>query len=180
MFVINECRAQNSQAQTKTNDNYTVQYLIVFNNKNEILMMKNGLGWHTPAIRSDKPQAIREAMDSLSHTLGLRISNIKLSGVYTHKFRGVPDHPEVSFRTYYTALYQAGSINQLPGKGVEYYWIQTDKALPLLHFEFMKQQIRPILRDREKVWGGTFLITWEKNQFKNSEIIENVYQLGGS
>ncbi|WP_129716173.1 NUDIX hydrolase [Pedobacter sp. SYP-B3415] len=143
-------------------------------------MMKNKLGWHMPALRSEKPQGIREALDSLAKAIGVRISNINLSGLYTHKFRGLPDHPEVSFRTYYTATYLSGKISQPADKNTEYHWVEANKALPLLHFDFMKQQIGPILREPKKVWGGTFLINWENDQFKNSEIIENIYQLGGN
>ncbi|WP_163396459.1 NUDIX hydrolase [Flavobacterium limi] len=171
--------AQNTSVISVKTDNYTVQFLIIFNDKKEILMMRNQLGWHIPAMRSDKPQAIREAIDSLAATIGLKIRHIKLSGLYTHKFQGVKDHPEVSYRSYFTADYVNGSIVQPEDKNIEYSWISIKEAPAVFHFDFMKKQTIPILKNRKKVWGGTFLIVWEDEKLKGSEITENIYELGG-
>ncbi|WP_426485215.1 NUDIX hydrolase [Flavobacterium sp. 2] len=121
-------------------DNYTVQLLIIFNDKKEILMMRNQFGWHTPAMRSDKPQAIRESIDSLAATIGLKIKHIKLSGLYTHKFQGVKDHTEVSYRSYFTADYDEGSILQPEDKNIQYRWISIKEVSAMFHFDFMKNR----------------------------------------
>lgn len=63
-------------------DNYTIQYLIVRNDKDEVLLQKNKAGWHTLVIRSNKNQSINEAMDSLANSVGLTINFLRLAGMY--------------------------------------------------------------------------------------------------
>lgn len=179
LFFFSFCLAQSDNSVTKKTDNYTVQFLIVFNAKKEILMMKNQLGWHTPALRSDKPQAIREAMDSLASSIGLKIKNIRLGGLYTHKFQGVQDHPEVSFRSHYTADYVSGDILNPENKNIEYQWIPIKNAVSKFYFDFIRLQTAPILKNRKKIWGGTFLIIWEGEKLKGTKLIEDIYELGG-
>jgi hypothetical protein len=80
-------------------DNYTVQYLIIYNEQNKVLLQKNKSGWHTIAIRSNENQSIKEALDSLARSIGLSIDFLKLAGLYTYKFQGLPDHKQVSEAT---------------------------------------------------------------------------------
>lgn len=171
-------------AAAKPVDNYTVQYLLIFNKKNELLMMKNDLGWHTLAVRSNKPQSIKETMDSLAGSLGIKINQLKIAGVYTHKFEGLPDHPEVSLRTHYTArLIENESSESLKNgiksglPGIEYKWVPKQEALSKLHFDFLRLQTEPILKKPEKVWGGTFLIVWEDGILKSTRVVEPIYPL---
>lgn len=175
-FILN---AQSVPAKEK--DNYTVQYLIVSNQKNEVLLMKNKLGWHTPAIRSNRAQSIKESLDSLAENIGIKIKDIRLSGLYVHKFEGLDDHPEISFRSHYTSQlndekdYQ--KIRTSSNADIEYHWVNKDDVQSLLHFDFLRAQTLPILESPSKVWGGTFLIIWKDDELQGSKIIEPIHIL---
>ncbi len=169
--------ADSGIAVAKKADNYTIQYLLVFNDNKELLMMKNKLGWHTPVIRSNEPLAIREAMTGLAASIGLTIQDIRLAGLYTHKFEGVPDHPEVCFRSHYTARYVSSGIRQPQQGETTYHWVPVKDCLEKFHFEFLRQQTAPILKDPKKVWGGTFLISWDGDTYKGSKVLEDIYVL---
>jgi hypothetical protein len=165
------------QEPIKKIDNYTVQYLVILNNKSEMLLQKNEAGWHTPVIRSNKNQSITEAMDSLAGSVGLRIHSLKLSGLYTYKFEGLPDHPESSFRMHFTARLKDGQLIQPTDPGRSYQWVPVKEAIQKLTFESLKLETSQILTYPEKVWGGTFLITWKDDQFIGSKVIEKLYPL---
>lgn len=176
-FAFTPATDSSTTAAVKKIDNYTIQYLIIFNDKQEILMMKNKLGWHTPVIRSNEPLAIREALEGLAGSIGLQVKDIRLGGLYTHKFEGLPDHPEVCFRSHYTATYVSGGIRQPEQGETSYHWIPVKDCLDKFHFGFLREQTAPILNDRTKVWGGTFLISWEGDTYKGSRVLEAIYVL---
>lgn len=163
--------------EAKKADNYTVQFLLVANGNKEMLMMKNSTGWHLPAIRSNESQSVKEAMDSLAKSMGLGIRDLKLAGLYTHKFEGLPDHNEISFRTHYSATLKSGKIIQPVDTAKYFQWMPVEEALPKFHFEFLRQQVEPILRQPGKVWGGSFLIIWKGDKYMGSRVLEKPYVL---
>lgn len=165
------------QEPIKKTDNYTVQFLIIVNSKNEVLLQKNDAGWHTLALRSNKSQSITEAMDSLAGSVGLRIHSLKLSGLYTYKFEGLPDHPESSFRMHFTAKLKDGELIQPTDPGRLYQWVPLKEAIQKLTFESLKLETSQILASPGKIWGGTFLITWKNDTFIGSKVIEKLQPL---
>lgn len=181
LVLICSCALNAQSLQAEEKDNYTVQYLIVFNQKNEILLMKNKLGWHTPAMRSNTPQSIKESLESMADNIGIKIRDIRLSGVYVHKFEGLTNHPEVSIRSHYTAQVIDEKENSAKPRssaaGMEYHWVDKEKVLSLLHFDFLRQQTHPILDSPAKVWGGTFSIIWKDDVFQGSKILEPIHVL---
>lgn len=181
-FAIQFTFAQDSRKviqrqEAKKTDNYTVQYLIVFNERKEILLQKNNAGWHTLAMRSTESQSIKEAMDSLAKSAGLTIHSLKLAGLYTYKFEGLPDHRQVSFRTHYTAELNSGNLIKSAGSDREYHWVPVKEAMDKLTFESLKLETSQILKYPEKIWGGTFLIIWKDDKFVGSRVLEEPYPL---
>jgi hypothetical protein len=166
-----------TQEEIKKVDNYTVQYLIISNNKNEVLLQKNNAGWHTLAIRSNENQSIREAMDSLAHTVGIKISDLRLAGLYAYKFEGLPDHQAVSFRTHYTSRAIGGELMQPKDPQREYKWVPINEAMKKITFESLRLETSQILKNPKKVWGGTFLIMWQGDKFLGSRVLEPPYVL---
>ncbi len=161
----------------KRNDNYTVQYLIVCNAKNEVLLQKNNAGWHTFAIRSNESQSVHEAMDSLANTLGLRIASLNLVGLYVYKFEGLPDHKEASFRMHFRAELAGGRLVQPTETDREYRWFTINEAIEKITFESLKLETSQILNNPQKIWGGTFLIRWKDGKFLGSRVLEEPYSL---
>jgi hypothetical protein len=127
-----------AQETVKKKDNYTVQYLSIFNENDEILLQKNQSGWHTIAMRSTEEQSIKEAMDSLANSIGLTVHSLKLGALYTYKFEGLPDHREVSFRTHFTAKLKNGSLIQPASADKTYHWISVKDAIDKITFESLK------------------------------------------
>ncbi|SHM63209.1 hypothetical protein SAMN05444266_109260 [Chitinophaga jiangningensis] len=175
LFALHTGTAHAQEATKK--DNYTVQFLLVYNEHHQLLMMHNAMGWHMPAVRSNDSLDIREALHQLAGTLGLTLENIRLAGLYTHKFEGLPDHKELSFRTYYTAKLKSGTLKQPPASNIYYEWMAPQEGLPKLHFEFMRQQLTPIVTQPGKVWGGTYLIVWKDDNYVGSKELEAPYLL---
>lgn len=162
-------------------DNYTVYRLIVFNEKDEILMLKNKAGWHTPALRSNESLSIKEAMNGLANSLGLTIDPPKLAAVYTYKFEGLPGHRQVSFRTHFTARLKGGKLLQPSSSSGEtdgeYFWMSVKDAMGKITFDSLKLETKQILENPKKIWGGSFLIIWKDDVYIGSKILEEPYPL---
>lgn len=137
-------------------DNYTIQYLIVLNEKGEMLLQKNKSGWHTLALRSNENQSIKEALDSLANSIGLTIHSLKLAALYTYKFEGLPDHKAVSFRTHYTAKLKTGKLIQSFPSDRELHWVPVKEALEKITFESLKLETSQILKRPETIDGRFF------------------------
>ena len=165
------------QEPIKKTDNYTVQYLIILNEKGEVLLQRNKAGWHTLGIRSNENQSVKEALDSLARSIGLIIHTVKLAGLYTYKFEGLPDHKEVSFRTHFTARLKSGKLIQPNDVDREYRWTSTKEAMEKITFESLKLETSQILKSPKTIWGGSFLIIWKDDKFMGSRVLEEPYSL---
>ena len=159
----------------KRADNYTIQRLIVFNDKKEILMEKYWGGWQTPALRSNQNQSLREGLDSMATAMGISTEPVKLAGIITYKYEGLPDHKEVSYRTHYTAKYKSG--NPIKTKDKEYHWLPIKEALEKISMEALKIETTQIVNNPKVVWGGSFLLTYKDDKLQTLKLIEEFYPL---
>lgn len=164
----------------KKTDNYTIQRLIIFNNEKEILLEKGKNGWMTPALRSNENLSLKEGLDSLAKAIGVSIKIIKLSGVYTYKFKGLPDHKEVSYRTHYTARYISGNLTQPRQPDREYKWFNIKEALENISNEALKAETSQIIKYPETLWGGSFLYTYTNDTLESLKMTEDFYSLSGN
>jgi hypothetical protein len=164
-------------ATVKLADNYTIQRLIVYNDKKEILMEKNWSGWQTPALRSNQNQSLKEGIDSMAKTIGISIDPIKLSGIFTYKYEGLPDHKEVSYRTHYSAKYKSGELIQTKDK--EYKWIPIKEAIDKIGMEALKSETNQIVTNPKTIWGGSFLLTYKDGKLQTLNLVEPFYPLSG-
>lgn len=160
----------------KKPDNYTIQRLIVFNYKKEVLLEKGKNGWMTPALRSNENQSLKEGLDSLAKAIGISIKTLKLAGIYTYKFIGLPDHKEVSYRTHYTAKYVSGNLAQ-PTPDRAYKWFTVTEALETIDNEALKAETAQIIKYPETVWGGSFLYTYVNDTLESLKMTEDFYSL---
>ncbi|WP_242107908.1 NUDIX hydrolase [Luteimonas aquatica] len=145
-------------------DNYTVQRLIVSNGRGEVLLERNANGWMTPAIRANRRQSVREALDALAAGMGLRIDAVRLAGLFTYKFQETPPdpaHAAVSFRAHYTARVAGGALAQPKEDGREYRWIAEDEAAKKIGIEPLRTETAQILRHPDTLWGGSFLLVFD-------------------
>jgi hypothetical protein len=159
----------------KRADNYTIQRLIIFNNKKEILMEKYWGGWQTPALRSNQNQSLKEGLDSMATAIGISIEPVKLAGIITYKYEGLPDHKEVSYRTHYTAKYKSGE--PIKTKDKEYHWLSIKEALEKISMEALKIETTQIVNHPKVVWGGSFLLTYKDDKLQTLKLVEDFYPL---
>jgi hypothetical protein len=161
----------------KKADNYTIQRLIVFNTQNEILLEKGRNGWMTPSLRSNENQTLREGLDSLAKAIGISVKILKLSGLYTYKFKDLPDHKEVSYRTHYTAEYISGELIQPTQPDKEYKWIKVNDAIESISNTALKAETNQIIKFPNTLWGGSFLYTYKDGKLESIKMTEDFYSL---
>ncbi len=158
-------------------DNYTIQWLIVFNSKKEILLMKDKYGWKTPVLRSNENLSLKEGIDSLVKPIGISIDKLSLTGLTTYKYSGLKDNQVVSFRSYYTAKLKDGKIIQPKDNEKEYKWLSINEALQKIEMQPLKTELEQILKNPKKIWGGSFVMIFEEEKFKTFKQTEPFYEL---
>ncbi len=170
--------AKKDEPQKKT-DNYTIQWLLIFNEKNEVLMLKDKFGWKTPVLRSNENQSVNEGLEGLATAIGISIDKIRLAGLFTYKYSGLPDHKVVSFRSHYSAKLKSGKVIQPKDGNSEYIWIPTKEAANKIEMESLKMEIAQIISYPKTIWGGSFLLIFKDEKFQSIEILEKFYPLSG-
>jgi hypothetical protein len=186
-FLHNLVNAQDSSkmpiAKTfiKKTDNYTIQRLIVFNSKKEILMQRNRFGWFTPSIRSNENQSLKEGLDSLAKAIGIIIEPVKLAGIFTYKYDGLSDHVGVvSYRTHYSTKYISGELIQyIDSKDSTrlYKWMPVKEALAVISMQALKEETTQIIQNPKKIWGGSFLLSYKNDVLQSIKKLEEFYSL---
>lgn len=177
IFAQETAKASPTQQEViKKADNYTIQRLIIYKG-NQILLEKGQNGWMTPALRSNENQSLKEGLDSLAKAIGLTVKIVKLSGVYTYKFKNLPDHKEVSYRTHYTAKYLSGEVIQPKQADREYKWFAIKDVVDNIPNEALKKETAQILMYPNTLWGGSFLHTFKDGEFENVVMTEDFYPL---
>lgn len=182
-YVISEEEYKEANIITKINepikkiDNYTIQWLIVFNAKKEILLMKDKYGWKTPVLRSNENLSLKEGIDSLVKPIGISIHKLNLAGLTTYKYSGLKDNQVVSYRSYYTAKLKGKEILQPVDKEKEYKWFTINDAVKTIEMQPLKTELEQILNNPKKVWGGSFIMIFEDEKFKTFKQIEPFYEL---
>ena len=171
------------QVVAKKVDNYTIQRLIVSNDKGEMLMQKNKFGWFTPSIRSNENQSLKEGLDSLATAIGIKIGQIKLSGIFSYKYNGLSDHiGVVSYRTHYSTKYKSGELIQPKDPKDttrEFRWIKINDAIEMINMSALKEETRQIIKYPKEIWGGSYLLNFENETFKSADLVEKFYSLSG-
>lgn len=176
MFAQDSSKTIPQPAAVKKADNYTIQRLLIFKG-DQILLEKGPNGWMTPALRSNENQSLKEGLDSLAKAIGLSIRLIKLSGLYTYKFIGLPDHKEVSYRTHYTAKYISGELVTSKQPDKMYKWVAIKNAVDSISNEALKAETSQILNYPKVLWGGSFLYTYKSGKLESIKMTENFYPL---
>lgn len=167
-------------AQDSNQDSYTIQRLIIYNQKGEILLEKHQNGWMTPALRHQSKESINQGLSNLAAEFGLKVSPPKLAGIFLF----IAEYkPQSSFRQHYFAHVVEGEI-KLPEDKLDVQWFSPHKAVEMMSMPDAK--LIPAVRDMtqhllefpEIVWGGSFSL-WKENGKTQYKVIENFYPLTG-
>ena len=179
IFIIFVCLSFNTSAAENNIDSYTIQRLIITNEKGEILLEKNAFGWMTPALRHNSKVTIKDGLSNLAAEFGLIVSNPKIAGI----FMSLSGYKPVShFRQHYRSNYKEG-ILIVPKNRLNAQWFPIGKAIKMMSLPDTKapfsirDMTQQILNYPEVIWGGTFLINKEDGKFVY-ELVERFYPLG--
>lgn len=163
-------------AQETGNDTYTIQRLIIENDKEEILLEKHKNGWMTPALRQNKAVSIQQGLQDLANEFGLEISNLTLVG----KFMFIPKYKKkASVREHYIANKIAGKL-KIPTEKLDVQWFSKEKAIEMMSLPdakligAVKDMMQQVLDNPTNVSGGTFLL-WKENGKTQYKLIEEFY-----
>ena len=160
-------------AQETGNDSYTIQRLIIFNEKGEVLLEKNNFGWMTPALRHNSKVSINQGLTDLAAEFGVQISRPELSGI----FMFISDYKPISqFRQHYSAKLNGGALS-IPENRLDVQWVSTGRAIELMSLPETKAPLairdmtQQILNYPEIIWGGTYLLSKENEKitYKTTE-----------
>jgi hypothetical protein len=162
------------------NDSYTIQRLIIFNEKGEVLLQKHRNGWTTPALRHNTETTINEGLANLARDFGLEISTPQLHGnfMFFHS-----DNKKPSFRQHYTCKITGGEV-QKADDILDVQWfakrIAVQKMLEpdAIIVPAVGEMTAHILKYPKIIWGGSYLLVKEEGKKTQSEIVENFYPIG--
>ncbi len=168
----------NSFAQETGNDSYTIQRLLIYNQKGEVLLEKNNFGWMTPALRHNSKTTIKNGLMNLASEYGLKVSSPKIAGI----FMFMADYKPISqFRQHFSCNIVDGKL-KVPENKKGAQWFSISKAIEMMSLPDTKAPL--VIRDMTKqllyypeiIWGGTFLLS--KNNGKISyKTVEEFYPM---
>ncbi len=165
-------------AQETGNDSYTIQRLIIYNSKGEVLLEKNDFGWMTPALRHNSKTTISDGLMRLASEFGLKISSPKIAGI----FMFMTDYKPISqFRQHYYSNVIDGKL-KVPENKTDAQWFSVSKAIEMMSLPDTKAPL--VIRDMTKqllyypeiVWGGTYLLSKKEGKIEY-KTIENFYPI---
>ena len=173
MMVLTSSISQNNNT-----DSYTIQRLIIYNEKGEILLEKHKNGWMTPALRHNSKISTKKGLESLAEDFGLTISIPKLAGI----FMFIPDYkPKSSFRQHYTSKLIGGKL-RLPEGKLDAQWFPPHKVIEMMSqpdaklIFAVRDMTKHILNFPDVIWGGTYRL-WKENEKTKYEMIDNFYPI---
>ena len=167
-----------SSAQETGNDSYTIQRLLIYNQKGEVLLEKNDFGWMTPALRHNSKTTIKDGLMNLASEYGVKVSSPKIVGV----FMFISDYKPISqFRQHYSCNFVDGEL-KAPENKKDVQWFSISKAIQMMSLP--DTEAPPVIRDMTKhllyypeiIWGGTFLLS-KKDGKISYQAVENFYPL---
>lgn len=152
--------------------NFTVKRLLIFNDRNEVLMEKVESNWYPPSLVFYKRQHIKESLDSLSNTYGIKTKGLQLRAYLSFKYEY---HPYATLRPYYTVNYISGDI-VIPEDREDVKWMPIKDAVKKTPVESMKMIIEKITTSPDVVWGGTFMV-YRKGEEHHARLEEPLFPL---
>lgn len=155
----------------------TFHRLLVFNNQNELMVVKvkNSNRWVTPGWYQDNRLTIKDGLNELAGSYGIKITAPTLRGVFTLR---TDQNSEISTRLVYSTKIESGTI-KAPEIIEEIRWLNTTKAMELITFPHINAQLDQITKFPGTVWGGSQLMYQENGVYK-SKTTEMFYPLANT
>ena len=168
VFLFFECAySQNDQSTHRDpTHNFTMQRLLILNDKGEMLMCKEDYVWAPPSGMYSQRQYVKEGLDSIAQAYGIKIAAPNLHGYFSYKY---DYHPYATLRSYYVADYVSGEL-KLPSGMDDVKWMPIAEAVAKTTVTSIKQSIQQILEFPDTLWGGSFMVSREKKGHPTKQI----------
>jgi len=156
--------------------NKTVIRLTILNENGDVLMKKSDYGWMTIATFHTQRQNINEVIDSLSNLYGIVIAKPHLRGVFTYKYTF---KASADIRQVYEAKYIKGDLESVKGNH-NLIWLPKEEAIEKLKetVPSLGEMTQKTLDFPNAIWGGSFLLSRDKDDKLNSQMTESFHPLG--
>ncbi|MEN1785571.1 MAG: hypothetical protein AAGF77_10565 [Bacteroidota bacterium] len=163
IVLISKMHAQEAEAETwghqDPTHNFSMQRLIVLNENNEMLMVRESYVWVPPALLYDKQEYVLENLQRLAKDYGIETTSPELRGLFAFKY---DYHPYASLRNYYVAQYVQGTI-EVPKGMDEVVWMPIPEAIEKITVTAIKEITEQLLEFPDVVWGGSFMVSRTDN-----------------
>ncbi|WP_299123889.1 hypothetical protein [uncultured Tenacibaculum sp.] len=137
----------------KTEPNYSFIKLVITNSSNEVLLVKWRNDWEIQGRKFAGDFAMKEFVKSMAKSVGIKVKDIKLRGLFTFHFEG---YHKPTLMHYYQASYVSGTIKPPPSCS-DVAWVPIDQSLEKMAYKDMKAIMKRIFKDKS-VWGGALVI----------------------
>lgn len=168
-------REEDNQGQAShqnLNENFTINRLIIINDNNEMLMMREQHVQVPPSYLYSQRQFVKEGLDSLANAFGMQISSPELRGQFSFKY---DYQPYATLRNYYVAKHLSGEVI-VPEGADEAKWLPVEEAIETTSVTAIKQITERIISAPNVVWGGSFLVS-HVGEDHPTKIVEDFYPL---
>ena len=152
--------------------NFTVQRMLILNEKGEMLMCREKHVWVPPSFVFESRSHVVEGLDSLAMAFGIEVKDIELRGQFSYKY---DYHPHSTLRNFYVARFEGGDLQVPPGLD-EAKWVKIEEAIKLNTVISIKNITRQIIENPNTVWGGSFLVSHVGDDHP-TKMVERFYPL---
>ena len=136
-------------------ENFIVNRVLITNDKDEMLMIREENVWAPPSFLYNKRQFVKEGIDSLANAHGIKITSPKLHGHFSFKY---DYEPYATIRNIYTAQYVSGKV-KVPKHLKEVVWLPIEEAIEKNTITAIKLMSDQIIKNPDVVWGGSFMVS---------------------
>ena len=152
----------------------TFHRMLILNKENKLMVVKikNKDFWVTPGLYQNSKQTIKQGIDSIASTYGIKVYNMKLRGVYCLKN---PTQNYFSTRNVFVMEADANEII-LPDIIGEILWLDINEAVKKINIPHINDFIKDIYKHPNSLRSGT-VERFEKNGKLASKISETFYNI---
>lgn len=171
-IIVTACNTANETNHSEPTHNFTVDRILIINEKNELLLGREQNVWAAPYTTFNKRQFINESIDSIANALGISISKPELRGYFGFKYEY---HPYATRRAFFVAQYLGGTPKVIDPTE-EYQWMSIEQAIDSTIVDAWAHIYPKIINQPKTVWGGSFEVFRDGTDHR-TRITEEPYPL---
>lgn len=154
-------------------DNYSFFKLFVTNEKDEILLVKWEGDWELAGNRYNEPLSIAAFLDKMANDMGIKISDSKLCGLYTQRWK---DARNLSIMSYYKANYISGELT-VPPDCSDIKWFTFEEAIKIIPYDIMVRMMKEIQQNPGRIVGAAFERFIDENNNTQFVVLEDWHMM---